>query len=130
MWEWASTADMTHYGAAVAKSVSPEPWPGRPVPRLAPTRAGMLNGVGIQNPGISAWAEEMTPRIAASDVPVWGSAVAGDAAGFAEVARGLQQTGVTAIEVNLSCPNLDDGVMFSFDPVRGGEKSSPRCATR
>lgn len=121
VWEWAGTADMTHYGAAVAKSVSPEPWPGRPVPRLAPTRAGMLNGVGIQNPGISIWAEEMTPRLATSDVPVWGSAVAGDAAGFAEVARGLQQAGVTAIEVNLSCPNLDDGVMFSFDPVRAGE---------
>ncbi len=121
VWEWAGTADMTHYGAAVAKSVSPEPWPGRPVPRLAPTRAGMLNGVGIQNPGISVWAEEMTPRLATSDVPVWGSAVAGDAAGFAEVARGLQQAGVTAIEVNLSCPNLDDGVMFSFDPVRAGE---------
>jgi dihydroorotate dehydrogenase (NAD+) catalytic subunit len=121
VWEWASTADMTHYGAAVAKSVSPEPWPGRPVPRLAPTRAGMLNGVGIQNPGISVWAEEMTPRLAMSDVPVWGSAVAGDAAGFAEVARGLQRAGVTAIEVNLSCPNLDDGVMFSFDPVRAGE---------
>ena len=121
VWEWASTAEMTHYGAAVAKSVSPEPWPGRPVPRLAPTRAGMLNGVGIQNPGISIWAEEMTPRLATSDVPVWGSAVAGDAAGFAEVARGLQQAGVTAIEVNLSCPNLDDGVMFSFDPVRAGE---------
>ena len=121
VWEWASTAEMTHYGAAVAKSVSPEPWPGRPMPRLAPTRAGMLNGVGIQNPGISVWAEEMTPRLAMSGVPVWGSAVAGDAAGFAEVARGLQRTGVTAIEVNLSCPNLDDGVMFSFDPVRAGE---------
>lgn len=121
VWEWANTADMSHYGAAVAKSVSPEPWPGRPVPRLAPTRAGMLNGVGIQNPGISIWADEMIPRLAASDVPVWGSAVAGDAAGFAEVARGLQQAGVTAIEVNLSCPNLDDGVMFSFDPVRAGE---------
>ena len=121
VWEWASTAEMTHYGAAVAKSVSPEPWPGRPMPRLAPTRAGMLNGVGIQNPGISIWAEEMTPRLATSDVPVWGSAVAGDAAGFTEVARGLQQAGVTAIEVNLSCPNLDDGVMFSFDPVRAAE---------
>lgn len=107
VWEWADTTDVSHYGAAVAKSVSPEPWPGRPVPRLAPTRAGMLNGVGIQNPGIAAWAEEMAPRLAVSDVPVWGSAVAGDAAGFAEVALGLQEAGVAAIEVNLSCPNLE-----------------------
>ncbi|HEY6635907.1 MAG TPA: dihydroorotate dehydrogenase [Acidimicrobiia bacterium] len=121
VWEWADTTDVSHYGAAVAKSVSPEPWPGRPVPRLAPTRAGMLNGVGIQNPGIAAWAEEMAPRLAVSDVPVWGSAVAGDAAGFAEVALGLQEAGVAAIEVNLSCPNLDDGVMFSFDPTRAGD---------
>jgi dihydroorotate dehydrogenase (NAD+) catalytic subunit len=121
VWEWADTTDVAPYGAAVAKSVSPEPWSGRPAPRLAPTRGGMLNGIGIQNPGISVWAEEMAPHLASSGVPVWGSAVAGNSAGFAEVAQGLQEAGVSAIEVNLSCPNLDDGVMFSFDPVGAGE---------
>lgn len=115
VWEWADIADVTPYGAAVAKSVAPEEWPGRPAPRLAPTRAGMLNGIGIQNPGIDAWRESMAPRIPHLGVPVWGSAVAGDPEGFALVAMGLAAAGVSAVEVNLSCPNLEDGQMFSFD---------------
>lgn len=121
VWEWAELADVAPYGAAVAKSVSPEPWAGRPAPRLAPSRTGMLNGIGIQNPGIERWVESMQPRIAAIGVPVWGSTVSGDVEGFALVADRLQTAGVAAVEVNLSCPNLDDGVMFSFDPVRTAE---------
>ena len=62
VWEWAGVADVACYGAAVAKSVSPEPWPGRSEPRLAPTNAGMLNGIGIQNPGIQAWEESIGRR--------------------------------------------------------------------
>lgn len=116
VWEWAETADVSLYGAAVAKSVSPEPWKGRPAPRVTPTRTGMLNGIGIQNPGIGRWLDEMAPRLAALKVPVWGSAVAHDPVGFGVVAKGLETAGVTAVEVNLSCPNLDNGVMFSFDP--------------
>lgn len=118
VWEWADLADVAPYGAAVAKSVSPEPWPGRPPPRLAPTRTGMLNGIGIQNPGIDRWVESMQPRLATIDVPVWGSAVSHDIGGFALVAARLQSVGVGAVEINLSCPNLDDGVMFSFDAGR------------
>lgn len=117
VWEWAGVADVTCYGAAVAKSVSPEPWTGRPEPRLAPTGAGMLNGIGIQNPGIEAWGETTAHRIRESEVPIWGSAVAHAPEGYAVVAAGLEGSGVTAIEVNLSCPNLEDGVMFSFDPA-------------
>jgi dihydroorotate dehydrogenase (NAD+) catalytic subunit len=118
VWEWAEMADLSNYGAAVAKSVSPTPWEGRPAPRLAPTEVGMLNGIGIQNPGIEEWSVAMQGRIAGLDVAVWGSAVAGDPDGFALVAKGLETAGVAAIEVNLSCPNLDDGEMFSFDRVR------------
>jgi dihydroorotate dehydrogenase (NAD+) catalytic subunit len=74
----------------------------------------MLNSVGIQNPGITSWVDSMKPRIRKLRVPVWGSAVAGVADGFALVAEGLVSAGVTAVEVNLSCPNLEDGEMFSF----------------
>ena len=116
VWEWIEVADPTPYGAAVAKSVAPEPWVGRPPPRLAPTMNGMLNGIGIQNPGIDAWIEETSHRLARLGVPVWGSAVAHEAAGFASVTRALTTAGVSAIELNLSCPNLEDGQMFSFDP--------------
>jgi dihydroorotate dehydrogenase (NAD+) catalytic subunit len=81
----------------------------------------MMNGIGIQNPGIEAWVTEVAPRLADLGVSVWGSAVGESAQGFATVARGLTGAGVTAIEVNLSCPNLDDGVMFSYDPARSAE---------
>lgn len=121
VWEWAEVAQTDPYGAAVAKSVAPEPWDGRPPPRLAPLPEGMLNGIGIQNPGIEAWVEEMAARIPGLAVPVWGSAVGQDAEGFARVAKGLSGAGVEAIEVNLSCPNLEDGEMFSFDPRRSAE---------
>ncbi len=121
VWEWAEIADLASYGAAVAKSVSPGRWSGRPQPRLAPTEAGMLNGIGIQNPGIEEWAQVMGPRLPQLGVPVWGSTVGGDAHGFSLVAKGLGTAGVSAIEVNLSCPNLDDGEMFSFSASRSGE---------
>ena len=114
--DFASTADLTVYGAAVAKSVAPEPWPGRSAPRIAPAGAGMLNSIGIQNPGIEAWAAEVGPRLGTVPTPVWGSAVAHDAEGFAVVAKGLDAAGVPAVEVNLSCPNIEDGRLFALDP--------------
>lgn len=129
VWEWAEVADTTVFGAAVAKSVAPEPWPGRPAPRMAPIATGMLNGIGIQNPGISTWTAEVGPKLGKMKVPVWGSAVGEDPGGFAEVARGLTGAGVVAIEVNLSCPNLDDGTMFSFDPTRSREVIEAVIAT-
>ncbi len=88
---------------------------------MAPTAAGMLNGIGIQNPGIESWVTETWPLAAGSGLPVWGSAVGGDAAGFAQVAKGLASAGVAAVEVNLSCPNLEDGTMFSFASGRSQE---------
>ena len=115
VWEWASVADVSPYGAAVAKSVSPVPWDGRPPPRLAPTGVGMLNGIGIQNPGIVRWAEEVGPRIGGLEVPVWGSAVGEVVDDFALVATKLSDAGVAAVELNLSCPNLESGKMFSLD---------------
>ena len=121
VWEWAEVADLSFYGAAVAKSVAPVEWTGRPAPRLAPAGPGMLNGIGIQNPGIEEWVEMMAPRLATLDVPVWGSAVGETADEFAIVAKSLVSAGVPVVEVNLSCPNLEDGRMFSLDATRSGE---------
>ncbi|HEY7563563.1 MAG TPA: dihydroorotate dehydrogenase [Acidimicrobiia bacterium] len=112
--DFASVADLTVYGAAVAKSVSGEPWSGRPAPRVAPAGMGMLNAIGIQNPGIEQWRTEVEPSLRGVGVPVWGSAVGHTAEEFAVVARGLEAAGVAAIEVNLSCPNLD-GEMIALD---------------
>jgi dihydroorotate dehydrogenase (NAD+) catalytic subunit len=121
VWEWAEVADVSPYGAAVAKSVAPVAWAGRAAPRLAPAGPGMLNGIGIQNPGIEAWAEMMAPRIGGLGVPVWGSAVGETPDEFAMVAKGLVAAGVPVIEVNLSCPNIENGRMFSLDGPRSAE---------
>lgn len=129
VWEWAEAADVSPYGAAVAKSVSPTPWTGNPPPRLAPTEAGMLNGIGIQNPGIEQWTAQTAPRIRSLGLPVWGSAVAEDPDGFALVAKGLDTAGVAAVEINLSCPNLEDGRMFSFDASRSRDVIAAVSAT-
>ena len=115
VWEWADVADVSVYGAAVAKSVAPDPWPGRPPPRLGPSGVGMLNGIGIQNPGIDAWLADTAHRLQPHDVPIWGSTVGSNPEEFAKVAAGLAGAGLAAVEVNLSCPNLEDGRMFSLD---------------
>ncbi len=120
VFDFARVGSLSSYGAAVAKSVSDEPWPGRPPPRVGSAGQGMLNGIGIQNPGIDSWAEAAGARIRDLDVPVWGSAVGGSAAAFARVAEGLERAGVGAVEVNLSCPNLESGTMFSLDPRETG----------
>ncbi|MDK1018801.1 MAG: dihydroorotate dehydrogenase [Actinomycetota bacterium] len=114
--EFADVIDFSLYGAATTKSVAPEPWPGREPPRIAPGEMGMLNSIGIQNTGIDVWAESMATELAGIPTKVWGSVVAHDIEGFGEVARRMADVGVSAIEVNLSCPNLD-GTPFALDPL-------------
>ncbi len=129
VWEWTEVADVSPFGAAVAKSVAPVEWPGRPAPRLAPAGPGMLNGIGIQNPGIEVWVEKMTPVLPTLKIPVWGSVVGETPDEFAMVAKGLLSAGVPVVEVNLSCPNLDDGRMFSLDAARAAEVVAAVAAT-
>lgn len=113
VYDFADLDALTSYGAAVAKSVSGSPWSGRPQPRLRGVGSGMLNGIGIQNPGIDEWREHARD-LQSLPVQVWGSAVGRDPAEFARVSKGLVAAGVAAIEVNLSCPNLEDGRMFAL----------------
>ena len=113
--DFAGVGDLSAYGAAVAKSVSGSPWEGRKPPRIAATGAGMLNGIGIQNPGVDEWVRKTGPQLSSVPTEVWGSTVGRDAAEFATVAEKLTAAGVAAIEVNLSCPNLESGRMFALD---------------
>lgn len=119
--DFEDVCDFRSYGAAVAKSVSSKPWGGRKPPRVASAGAGMLNGIGIQNAGIAAWMREIGPRIDDVSVPIWGSAVGSESSGFAVVAAGLEEAGVAAVEVNLSCPNLADGRLFALDPIASAD---------
>lgn len=116
VWEFTRVTDAGAYGAMTAKSVSGDAWKGRPAPRLAPAGLGMLNGIGIQNPGIDAWAADTAPKLKRVGTRVWGSAVGNTPAEYARVAEGLSGAGVSAVEINLSCPNLEDGRMFALDP--------------
>jgi dihydroorotate dehydrogenase (NAD+) catalytic subunit len=128
--DFANVIDFSLYGAATAKSVAPEPWPGRLAPRIAPTEFGMLNGIGIQNAGIDEWLEAYGTGISSIPTDVWGSVVAHDVDGFAEVASRMDASGVAAIEINLSCPNLD-GIPYALDPVLSGEVvQAVRACTR
>jgi len=127
--DFRETIDFSLYGAATAKSVSPEAWSGREPPRIAHRDAGMLNGIGIQNPGIEAWAVAHADAFVSIPTDVWGSVVAHDLDGFAEVANQMSLSGVDAIEINLSCPNLD-GRPFALDPKLSGDVvSAVRAAT-
>ena len=110
-------------GAVVVKSLSANPWPGNPAPRLHPTPAGMLNSVGLQGPGVTAWLADDLPRLQAAGATVvasiWGERVDD----FAKAAASLSMaSGLCAIEVNVSCPNIEDRRrMFAHSPSATAE---------
>ncbi len=118
--ELAAYFDLSSLGAVVVKSLSAEPWAGNPAPRVHETEAGMLNSVGLQNPGVEAWLAEELPALVATGARVvasiWGTTVAGYEKAAAALASAAPAS-VVAVEVNLSCPNLEGGRhMFSSDP--------------
>jgi dihydroorotate dehydrogenase (NAD+) catalytic subunit len=102
--------DLSSLGAVVVKSLSAEPWAGNPPPRVHETDAGMLNSVGLQNPGVEAWLEDELPPLVASGArvvaSVWGSTV--EAYEKAAVLLADAPSQVVAVEVNLSCPNVEE----------------------
>ena len=106
-------------GAVVVKSLSDKPWPGNPAPRLHPLRdaaAGMINSVGLQGPGTESWLAEDLPGLVDSGADVvasiWGDTVDGYRRAADSLAVAPPQ--VVAVEVNVSCPNTDDGMrMFA-----------------
>ncbi len=121
--ELAAYFPLSELGAVVVKSLSPEPWPGNPAPRVHATSAGMLNSVGLQGPGVKAWLDEDLPRLTAVGARVvasiWGQRVDDFARAAAMVAGA---PGVVAIEVNVSCPNIEDRRrMFAHSPAATGE---------
>ena len=101
--------DLSALGAVVVKSLSAEPWAGNPPPRLHETAAGMLNSVGLQNPGVEAWIEHDLPALSARGArivaSIWGFSVEAYAKAAAMLAEA--SPGLVAVEVNLSCPNVE-----------------------
>jgi len=117
--ELAPYLDLAGLGAVVTKSVSADPWPGNPAPRVHEATAGMLNAVGLQGPGVAAWMADDLPLLLASGATVvasiWGRSV-DDYRRAADLLADAPP-GVVAVEVNLSCPNVEDrSGMFAHSP--------------
>ena len=100
--------DLGALGAVVVKSLSAEPWGGNPEPRVVETDAGMLNSVGLHNPGVEDWLVTELPDLVASGARVVASVWGFTPDGYEKAAMALAQAppAVVAVEVNLSCPNL------------------------
>jgi dihydroorotate dehydrogenase (NAD+) catalytic subunit len=116
--------DLARLGAVVVKSLAADPWPGNPAPRVHPVTAGMLNSVGLQGPGVAAWRRDDLPSLLASGadvvVSIWGRSVE-EYRRAADALADLPPQ-VVAVEVNLSCPNLDGGAhLFAHDPVAAAD---------
>ena len=95
--------------AFVTKTVTPLPRQGNPPPRIAETEHGMLNSIGLQNPGIDAFAREHLPRLASLGVPLWVSVGGFSTDDFALLCERLDDLAeVEVIELNLSCPNVEE----------------------
>jgi len=92
--------------AFVTKTITPEPRQGNPPVRIAETDAGMLNAIGLANPGRRAFLAETLPRLRALGLPLWISVGGFSASDYAETCASLED--VDAIELNLSCPNVDE----------------------
>lgn len=113
--ELAAYLDLGALGAVVVKSLSAEPWAGNPPPRLHETDGGMLNSVGLQNPGVEAWRRHELPELAATGARVVASVWGHTVEGFEKAAAMVGACGpeVVAVEVNLSCPNLGGHDLFA-----------------
>jgi dihydroorotate dehydrogenase (NAD+) catalytic subunit len=130
--EYAGIIDIQRLGAFVSKGITPRPRAGNPMPRIAETPGGMLNAIGLQNPGIRGLVKKY-PRIWESwDVPVLVNISAESVEDYAEMAAILdEQPGVAGIEVNVSCPNVNaGGFCFGWDAAMTAEVTrAVRAAT-
>ncbi|MDD4168738.1 MAG: dihydroorotate dehydrogenase [Desulfotomaculaceae bacterium] len=121
--EYAPYLDLNRLGAIVVKGITLLPRAGNTTPRLVETPAGVLNSIGLQNPGVERFITEALPFLADYDLPVIVN-IAGDTAqDYARLAEKLSRTaGVAALEVNISCPNIKKGgLQFGSDPASAAE---------
>ncbi len=122
-FEYAHFLDLQRLGAIVTKGTTLRPRAGNPPPRLVETPAGLLNSIGLQNPGVETVVAEYAPLWAQWAVPVVVNIAGETAQEYAELARRLDEVaGVAGLEVNISCPNVDaGGLAFGTDPKMAAE---------
>jgi dihydroorotate dehydrogenase (NAD+) catalytic subunit len=116
--EYSDIVDLECLGAVVVKGISAKPWPGNRTPRLVEVSSGIVNAIGLQNPGAAKFASDYMPFLRRYDVPVivniWGRSEHE----YVEVAERISDVaGVRGLEVNVSCPNIKEGgIAFGTDP--------------
>ncbi len=104
-------------GALVGKTITKQPREGNALPRMTETPAGMLNSIGLQNPGIETFLSTLLPAMNALDVPVVANVAGEDLDDFAELTRRVGDVpGVAAVELNISCPNVSHGLDLARTP--------------
>jgi dihydroorotate dehydrogenase (NAD+) catalytic subunit len=114
-----------HLDAFVTKTVTPLRREGNPPPRIAETETGMLNSIGLQNPGIEAFLQDHLPRLEALGIPIWVSVGGFSAADYADVCSLLDgREAVATIELNLSCPNVEEAPEASAELVQAARATT------
>ena len=116
--EYSEFLDLSRLGAVVTKGVASVPWPGNDTPRVAEIRGGMMNAIGLQNPGIDIFCERDLPFLQQFDTTVIVNVCGRTAEDYCEVVRRLaDQPAVGMLEINISCPNVRcGGISFGQDP--------------
>ncbi|MFO0831179.1 MAG: dihydroorotate dehydrogenase [Phycisphaerales bacterium] len=120
--ELAEALDLSRVGALVTKSITPLPREGNAPWRVAPVSAGMLNAVGLANPGIEAFVRDYAPRIPAMPLPIFVSVAGFSVDDYVQVCAAIDALNLTrevvpAVELNVSCPNVKAGCEFAYDPA-------------
>ncbi|WP_425331115.1 dihydroorotate dehydrogenase [Clostridium aminobutyricum] len=114
--------DISQLGAAITKGVASEPWAGNPTPRIAETYGGMLNAVGLQNPGVDSFIENELSYLKNFDTKVIANVAGRTIEEYCAVVEKLNDTDVAMMEVNISCPNVKKGgIGFGTNPLMAAE---------
>ena len=115
--EYSEFVDLNRLGAVVTKGVASVPWPGNPAPRIAETASGMLNAIGLQNPGIDVFVSRDIPFLKKYDTKIIVNVCGKSTEDYCEVVERLADQPVDMLEINISCPNVKEGgIAFGQDP--------------
>ena len=109
--EYSEFVDLNKLGAVTTKGVSLNPWPGNPTPRIAETYGGMLNAIGLQNPGIEVFTKRDIPFLKQFDTKIIVNVCGKTLEEYVEVVEKLADEPVDMLEINVSCPNVKQGAL-------------------
>lgn len=107
--EYSQFVDLNKLGAVVTKGVASVPWPGNPTPRIAETHGGMLNAIGLQNPGIDVFVKRDIPFLKQYDTKIIVNVCGKTTEEYLDVVEKLSDEPVDMLEINISCPNVKEG---------------------